>query len=80
MASVKKTGRLLVVQEAPPQASFGAEVVRRCVAFGLSLFKTAPRVLGARDIPVPFSPVLEDACIPQERDIIASVEEMLAEG
>ena len=80
MTSVKKTGRLLVVQEGPPQASFGAEVVRRCIACGLSLFKTAPRVLGARDVPVPFSPVLEDACIPQEADIVSSVEGMLGEG
>jgi pyruvate/2-oxoglutarate/acetoin dehydrogenase E1 component len=80
MTSVKKTGRLLVVQEGPPQASFGAEVVRRCIALGLSLFKAAPLVLGARDVPVPFSPVLEDACIPQERDIVSAVERMLAEG
>jgi pyruvate/2-oxoglutarate/acetoin dehydrogenase E1 component len=80
MASVRKTGRLLVVQEGPPQASFGAEVVRRSVGAGLSLFTTAPRVLGARDVPVPFSPVLEDACIPQRADIVAAVEGILAEG
>jgi pyruvate/2-oxoglutarate/acetoin dehydrogenase E1 component len=80
MTSVKKTGRLLVVQEGPPQASFGAEVVRRCVSLGLSRFKTAPQVLGARDVPVPFSPVLEDACIPQESDIVSAAERMLAEG
>jgi acetoin:2,6-dichlorophenolindophenol oxidoreductase subunit beta len=79
MASVRRTGRLLVVQEGPPQASFGAEVVRRCVADGLSLFRAAPRVLGARDVPMPFSPVLEDACVPQEADIASAAERMAAE-
>jgi len=79
MASVRKTGRLLVVQEGPPQASFGAEVVRRCVAEGLSSFRAAPRVLGARDVPMPFSPVLEDACVPQEADIASAAVAMRAE-
>jgi pyruvate/2-oxoglutarate/acetoin dehydrogenase E1 component len=78
MASVGKTGRLLVVQEGPPQASFGAEVVRRGVAAGFSLFRTAPRVLAARDVPTPFSPVLEDACIPQEADIASAAEQIFA--
>jgi pyruvate dehydrogenase E1 component beta subunit len=78
MASVSKTGHLLVVQEGPPAASFGAEVVRRCVEEGFSLLRAAPRVLGARHVPVPFSPVLEDACAPQPAGIVAAVEEVLA--
>jgi len=78
MTSVKKTSRLLVVQEGPPQASFGAEVVRRCAEEGFSYLECAPRVLGARQVPVPFSPVLEDACIPQTADIVSLVEKMLS--
>jgi pyruvate/2-oxoglutarate/acetoin dehydrogenase E1 component len=76
LTSVRKTGRLLVVQEGPPMASFGAEVVRRCAEEGFADLKQAPRLLGARAVPVPFSPALEDAYIPQEKDIVAAIEQM----
>jgi pyruvate dehydrogenase E1 component beta subunit len=74
LSSVRKTGHLLVVQEGPAAASFGAEVVRRCAEEGFTHFRGAPRVLGARAVPVPFSPVLEDAYIPQVKDIVDAVE------
>jgi pyruvate dehydrogenase E1 component beta subunit len=74
LSSVRKTGHLLVVQESPSMASFGAEVVRRCAEEGFSHLRAAPLVLGARDVPVPFSPILEDAYIPQGKDIVAAIE------
>ena len=76
LASVRKTGRLLVVQEGPPMASFGAEVVRRCAEEGFSDLRKPPRLLAARAVPVPFSPVLEDAYIPQAKDIVEAIEQM----
>ena len=80
LASCRKTGNLLVVQEAVPKASFGAEVVRCITAEGFNLLENPPVVLGALDVPVPFSPVLEDACIPQADDIVCSVKEILRRG
>ncbi len=77
LASVSKTGHLLVVQEAPAAASFGAEVVRRAVEEGFMFLKSAPKVLGARAVPVPFSPVLEDAALPQPASIAAAAEEVM---
>ena len=43
---------------------------------GFSFLKSAPRVLGARDVPVPFSPVLETAYIPQPKDIARTAKEV----
>lgn len=77
LASVYKTGHLLVVQEDVVGASFGAEVVRQVAESGFSDLGSAPRVLGARDVPVPFSPVLERAFVPQVEDIVQAVREML---
>lgn len=77
LKSVKKTGYLLVVQEGVVGASFGAEVVRQVAEKGFSDLEAAPRVLGARDVPVPFSPVLEKACIPQVDDIVRAVRQMV---
>jgi len=78
LASVAKTGRLLVVHEAPERAGAGAEIVRRVVAEGMHLLKAPPRVLGSRMAPMPYSPPLEDACIPGPADIAAAVSAMLA--
>ncbi|HEC61047.1 MAG TPA: hypothetical protein ENI27_02205 [bacterium] len=59
------------------KAGFAAEVIRRVVEEGFGLLKRPPRSLGAWDVPVPFSPVLEDAAIPQSEDIARSVGQVL---
>ena len=59
IASVKKTGRLLVVHEAVEVAGFGAEIVATVVdKLGPGGFKAAKRLAAPR-IPVPFAPPLE---------------------
>ena len=80
LKSVKKTGNLLVVQEGVPKAGFGAEVVRRVTEEGFRSLKNPPVVLGAVDVPVPFSPVLEDAYIPGVSDIVSKIKEILQDG
>jgi len=78
LASVGKTGRLFVVHEAPERGGIGSEIVRRVVEQGFDLLHAPPRVLGSRNTPMPYSPVLEDACIPQAGDIVRVVREMVA--
>ena len=78
LESVKKTGRLLVVHEAPVQGGVGAEIVRRVVEEGLSLLKAPPKVLGSRHIPMPYSPQLEDAVIPQVADVVEAARSVVA--
>ena len=58
-ASVKRTGRLLVVHEAVEVGGFGGEIVARIVdRLGPQNIKAAKR-LGAPRLPIPFSPPLE---------------------
>jgi len=78
LRSVRKTGHLLVVQEGVVGASFGAEVVRQVAEEGFPNLRGAPRVLGAADVPVPFSPVLEMAYVPQVGDIVRAIHQMVA--
>jgi pyruvate/2-oxoglutarate/acetoin dehydrogenase E1 component len=66
-----------VVQEAPVQCSFASEVIRQVAQEAFGDLEHAPLALGAADVPVPFSPALEKAAIPQVEDIVAAVERVL---
>ena len=73
LESVGKTGRLLVVHEAPSRGGAGAEIVRQVAELGFGHLRTAPKVLGGLNTPMPYSAPLEDACLPQKGDIVRAV-------
>jgi pyruvate dehydrogenase E1 component beta subunit len=79
VASVRKTGRLLVVQESPTFGGFGSEIVRQVTEAAFDALQAPPKVLGAASLPMPFSPNLERAIIPQDEDILAAMRTMVAE-
>lgn len=68
--SVKKTSRAIVIDEGHQQYGVTAEIAA-VVAEGAFYHLDAPvRRLGAMDVAIPFSPPLEDATVPTERDIV----------
>lgn len=71
--SVKKTGRAIVVHEAVKRSGFGAEIVSVIQESDAFDFLDAPilRVAG-RNIPMPYSSILEKHAVPQVEDIIAA--------
>lgn len=76
VASVRKTKRLVVVQEAPAACSFASEVSAMVAEQAIdSLDAPIRRVTGAAT-PLPFGP-LEDVLIPQVADVVAAVREAL---
>jgi len=75
-ASVRRTGKLLVVQEACLSGGFGSEIVRRVVQECFAELKAAPRVIGSADVPMPFSKPLEQACLPQAEAIVQQIRSM----
>ena len=78
VASVKKTGRLLVAHEACITGGIGAEIAAIAAkeAFG---FLDAPiERIGAPDVPVPYSPVLEKRYLPNKEDIVTRVRSMVS--
>jgi pyruvate/2-oxoglutarate/acetoin dehydrogenase E1 component len=77
--SVKKTGRLVIADEAGPTAGFSAEIaaiVTEDAATFASLEAPVKRVC-ALQVPIPYSPVLEDRVFPDRNRIVAGVREAL---
>jgi pyruvate dehydrogenase E1 component beta subunit len=76
LASLAKTGRLLVIDEAPPRCGIASDVAALCVDRGFDLLDAPVRKLTAPHAPVPFSPVLEDAYVPSADRVVAAVREL----
>ena len=71
IASVKRTGRLLMVHEAPLIGGFGGEIVAMIAQSEAFAYLEAPIVrLGGADVPIPYNPKLERAAVPQTEDIM----------
>jgi pyruvate/2-oxoglutarate/acetoin dehydrogenase E1 component len=78
LASVEKTGRLLVVHEAPSRGGAGAEIVRQVAERGHGHLKVAPKVLGGLNTPMPYAAPLEDLCLPEPKGIAEAIREICA--
>lgn len=74
--SVRRTSRAVVVDEGHRSYGVGAELAA-VVAEGAFYFLDAPvRRLGAMDVPIPFSPVLEDLTVPTAETLAETVREL----
>jgi 2-oxoisovalerate dehydrogenase E1 component beta subunit len=76
LASVRKTSKVLVLHEDTHTAGFGAEIAATIAEEAFEHLDAPPRRLAAPDTPVPFSPVLEAAFIPQVDDVVAGLREL----
>lgn len=73
LASVRRTGRLVVVHEAVSVAGFGAEVAATVAERAHAALKAPVRRLGAPRVPVAYAPPLEDTVRVLPDHIIAAV-------
>jgi pyruvate dehydrogenase E1 component beta subunit len=71
LASARKTGRLLTLDDGPPACSIGAEVCAGVTAAAFSSLKAAPVRMAAADTPVPYAANLEALVLPAAEDIAA---------
>jgi pyruvate/2-oxoglutarate/acetoin dehydrogenase E1 component len=64
LASVRRTGRLVIVEESPPRCSVASDIAAAVTEVAFTSLRHPPLRVTAADTPVPFSPVLEDAFRP----------------
>jgi len=76
LASVEKTGRLLVVHEAPLTSGVGAEIVAQVVEKALFSLKAPPERVTGFDTIVPYAK-MEKYYIPSEERIINAVDRLM---
>ena len=76
--SVRKTSKVLVLHEDTHTGGFGAEIAATIAEEVFEHLDAPPRRIAAPDTPVPFSPALEHAFIPQVADVVAGLRELVA--
>ncbi len=77
-ASLRKTSRLAVVQEASHGGSWGATLVSHVTRNHFELLDAPPLLIGADETPVPYSGPLEDAWLPSVDRIVSELRKQAA--
>ena len=75
--SIKKTGKLLCVEEAPVFGGFMGEVAAQVSEKGFDWLDAPIKRVAGRNCPVPYSPVLEQEMIPGAARIEGGVLDLL---
>jgi pyruvate/2-oxoglutarate/acetoin dehydrogenase E1 component len=76
--SVKKTGRVVIVHEAPVTGGVGGELAAIIADEAFGYLDAPIKRVGAKWAPVPFPSVLEDYILPSEDDVVKAVRELLS--
>lgn len=77
--SVRKTGRVVIVDEACMTCSAAAEIAAMLTEDPdtFRALQAPPKRVCAPDVPVPYSPVMEQFCLPDKERVIQGVREVL---
>jgi acetoin:2,6-dichlorophenolindophenol oxidoreductase subunit beta len=78
-ASVQRTGRVVIVDEACLTCGAAAEIAALLTEDQATFraLKAPPKRVCAPDVPIPYSPVMERFCLPDKARIIAGIREVL---
>jgi pyruvate dehydrogenase E1 component beta subunit len=78
LESVKKTRRLLLVDECPQRGSAASEIAAIVAEEAFNYLDAPIKRLGAPNTPVPFSPPLEQYYLPNEIKIVKAVKDVIS--
>ena len=76
VASVKKTNRIVAVEEGWPFAGIGAEIAAMVMEECFDWLDAPLRRVAGRDVPLPYAANLEHLAVPQVEDIVAAAREV----
>jgi len=71
--SVKKTGRLVTVEEGFPQNSVGTEIATRVMQQAFDYLDAPVATIAGKDVPMPYAANLEKMALPNTQEVIEAV-------
>ena len=74
--SVKKTGRLIVVDEDYQSYGVSGEIITSVVEHDYGIMRAAPKRVAYPDVPIPFARPMEQFCLPNAEKIVAAYDAM----
>ena len=77
---VSQTGKCVVVYEAHRQCGLGAEIAAMIGEECFAALKSPVLRVAAKNVPIPYSPVLQKAVLPQIEDIVAAARAVMEES
>lgn len=80
LESLRKTGRLLVVDEDYQNCGVASELITRVVETNVSLLRSAPKRICFPDVPIPFARSMENYARPSAEKIISMTHSMVEGG
>ncbi|WP_224956580.1 alpha-ketoacid dehydrogenase subunit beta [Geomonas subterranea] len=80
LASVRKTGRALVIEECWKSAGLGGDIASRIYEGCFDTLLAPVRRISGLDVPMPYSRKIEKLCIPQAEGIVQGVRDLLNES
>ncbi len=75
--SVKKTGRVMIVHEAHRRSGPGAEIAALIAEQALEYLDAPILRVAAKNVPIPYSPSLEQVVLPDEADIVQAAQSLM---
>ena len=76
VASVKKTNRIVAVEEGWPFAGIGSEIAAVVMEESFDWLDAPLRRVAGKDVPLPYAANLEHLAVPQVEDIVAAAREV----
>jgi pyruvate dehydrogenase E1 component beta subunit len=75
--SVRKTGRVVIVEEGPITGSVSAEIAAGILERFGEFLRCPIRRVASADVPVPFTPILENAYRPDAARVVTAAREVM---
>ncbi|MCF6764248.1 alpha-ketoacid dehydrogenase subunit beta [Thiotrichales bacterium 19S3-7] len=80
LSSIEKTSRVIIIDEGHQNYGITAEIASRIAEKAFYYLDSPPARIGAYDVPVPFSPNLEDLTIPDVTKVVTKALELISLG
>jgi len=77
LTSVKKTNRLVILEEAWPFGNVGSEITFHVQSHAFDYLDAPIQKINTADTPAPYSPVLLAEWLPNHEDVITAVKKVL---